>query len=228
MASLASLARGSFGQVDWLITSRQAGDYANTSLKNGFDLNRRNLQNQIGRRLVFPVACHGDSIAQVDESSAENIEKVDGLITQFPNIALAALSADCATVLIYAQDTQTICALHAGWRGMKDRILPKALNQMQQAGENNFKVVVGPAICAECYGVDEARYLEVKQKQPQAAVITDKGFAIDIQKGLISQLQDFKINPEVVSICTFESQECFSFRRDGDAHRMASVIWFNS
>jgi copper oxidase (laccase) domain-containing protein len=111
---------------------------------------------------------------------------------------------------------------------MKNQILTKALTQMQHQGENNFKVVIGPAICAECYQVDEERYLEVKNTQPEAAVITDKGFAIDIQKGLISQLAGFKIDLQVISMCTFESNECFSFRRDKDAQRMASVIWFNS
>jgi YfiH family protein len=228
MAAVASLARGSFGEVNWLVTSRLAGDFASTIGTNGFDSNRKNLKNQIGRRVVFPVACHGDSIAQVDASSGENIEQVDGLMTQNPDIALATLSADCATVLIYAQDTQTICALHAGWRGMKNQILIKALTQMQHQGENNFKVVIGPAICAQCYQVDEERYLEVKNTQPEAAVITDKGFAIDIQKGLISQLAGFKIDLQVISMCTFESNECFSFRRDNDSQRMASVIWFNS
>jgi YfiH family protein len=230
MALLTSLARGSFGEVDWLITSRNDGNFAiNTTdhQTNALD-NRKHLQMAIAKKVIYPVACHSDLVAEVDQDALADIEQVDGLITQNQNIALAVLSADCATVLIYAEDIKVICALHAGWRGMKDQILPKALAQLQNRGARQFKAVIGPTICGACYRVDEERYLEVRKVEPNAASANERGFAIDVRQGLLDQFDRFKISPSVIDICTFESKACFSFRRESVTGRMASVIWFNN
>jgi YfiH family protein len=230
MSSLTSLARGSFGEVDWLITASGAGNFAINVTDNHSNVldNRKNLQMAIAKKVIYPVACHSNLVAEVDEDALENIEQVDGLITQNQDIALAVLSADCATVLIYAEDIKAICALHAGWRGMKDQILPKALAQLQQRGAKQFKAVIGPTICGTCYRVDEDRYLEVKKVEPNAALVNEHGFTIDVRQGLLDQFERSKVSPSVVDVCTFESKSSFSFRRESVTGRMASVVWFNN
>lgn len=230
MSSLTSLARGSFGEANWLITARSDSNFAINTTDNQTNplANRKALQMAIAKKVIYPVACHSDLVAEIDEDAVVDIERVDGLITQNQNIALAVLSADCATVLIYAEDIKAICAIHAGWRGMKDQILPKALAQLQQHGAKQFKAVIGPTICADCYRVDEERYLEVKKVEPNAVSANEDGFAIDVRQGLLDQFDKFKIIPSVVDICTFESKACFSYRRESVTGRMASVIWFNN
>lgn len=239
MGEIKPLSNGTFGDASWLITSRwngvSVGNYYEANLathvgddSNAVLQNRESLASQISKNVVYPVACHGTEFAQVVDKSLEDISEVDALITSEKNIALAILSADCASILIYAEEIQQIAAIHAGWRGMNNAILPKVLSHLINNGAKSFKAVIGPSICANCYRVSRERYLEVQSMVPSAAKITSEGkYCIDIQAGLISQFLQYEITPELVNICTFENPDVYSYRRDGITGRFASAIWFN-
>ena len=130
--------------------------------------------------------------------------------------------------IIYAEDISAICAIHAGYRGVRDKILPGILENLINKGASKFQAVIGPSICADCYPVEVSRYQDVKSVVDSAAVINKHGkHAIDIRRGLISQFSDFGIIPELVDVCTFENPDTFSYRRDIQTGRIASAIWFN-
>jgi polyphenol oxidase len=239
MGEIAALTKGSFGGASWLVTARAGGVSQNHFAQANFSLdvgdaphlvkeNRRTLKAQIGKPITFPIANHGKNLAWVDEKSSKDIANVDGLITSSTNLAIATLSADCATVLLFAPGVKIIAALHAGWKGMSDGILPKTIQELRASGADEIKAVIGPAICGECYSVSEDRYREVKNKVPAACLLNKKNeFAIDVRAGLEWQLLGEKVAFESVSICSFEEKNAFSFRRDQKTGRMASVIWLN-
>lgn len=239
MSEIASLAKGNFGGASWFITARGGGVSAENFAEANFALNvgdnadfvaenRKLLAAQIGKPLIYPIANHSKEIAWVDDQSSENIAEVDGLITSSPHRGLAALSADCATVLLFAPKVKIIAALHAGWKGMSAGILPKTIRELRNSGANEIQALIGPTICGECYSVSEKRYREVEREVPAACFINDKNnFAIRVSSGLADQLLEEKISFEDVSICSFEEPNAYSYRRDQKTGRMASVIWLD-
>lgn len=240
MKPLGILAEGKLGSASWLITNRWSGASEIPYHENNFAINvgddpiavaanRNSLVVQIDRSVIFPVACHSNTSVWVEKADFNNIENTDGLITKNRKIALAVLSADCATVLLNAKDLNLIAALHAGWKGMKDGILPKAISELKKAGTSEISAILGPAICADCYPVSSERFLEVKQSVPAAAVINkNQEYAIDVKAGLIAQLLEAQVEYESIAECSFESSDLYSFRRDERTGRNASVIWLNS
>lgn len=237
MTSLGVLAEGEIGLARWLITSRWGGfsekpfNEANLAINvgdkpNAVEANRKQLASQINKTIIFPIACHSNKSAWVQEKEKNNLNQVDGLITDKHGVALGVLSADCATVLLFAKETSVVAALHAGWKGMKDKILPLAIAELRRNGGNEISAILGPAICANCYPVSQERFLEVKKVEPAAAVINqNKDFAIDVKAGLKSQLNQEGVDFDSIEICSFESEDLFSFRRENQTGRNASLIW---
>lgn len=240
MKPLGVLAEGELGPAKWLITSRWWGESKDPFHENNFAINvgdnalavaanRSYLAKQIGKTVIFPVACHSSTSLWVEKEDLNNIENTDGLITKNHDLALAVLSADCATVLLFAHDLNAIAALHAGWKGMKNGILPKAIIELKNLGASEISAIIGPAICANCYPVSKERFLEVKRAVPAAAVVNShEDYSIDVRAGLISQLSQAKVSYETIDKCSFESQDLYSFRRDEITGRNASVIWLDS
>lgn len=240
MNSLGVLAAGEIGPAKWMITSRWGGvsqdpySEANFAIHVGDDptlvqVNRKKLSSEINKSVIYPVACHSNLSSWIKGNEVIDVPNVDGLITSNRDLGLATLSADCATVLLYAEKINSIASLHAGWRGMKDQILPNAIYELRKAGADKISAVLGPAICADCYQVGKERFLEVEKFQPEAAVINkNQEFAVDVKAGLMSQLQKAEVTFESIDICSFESADLYSYRRDKVTGRNASVIWIES
>lgn len=80
---------------------------------------------------------HGAAIIQVNQPA--RFEGFDALITNIPGIQLAVTIADCTPILIYDPVTQSVAAIHAGWRGTVQEIVTKTLQKMQEAYQSNTK-----------------------------------------------------------------------------------------
>lgn len=115
-------------------------------------------------RLVLPHQVHGTEIFQVKsdflslthEERTERLEGIDAIMTDVPGIAIGVSTADCVPVLLYDIEHHTACAIHAGWRGCVQRIIPKALHAMKGAfgsHPNQMKALVGPCIQRHSYQV---------------------------------------------------------------------------
>jgi polyphenol oxidase len=86
--------------------------------------------------------------------------KADALITQCPQLAIAALAADCVPILIAVRATSYhgpwVGAIHAGWRGVFGGIIARVLTKLAEAyaikAEEVF-AAIGPAIGPESYEV---------------------------------------------------------------------------
>jgi len=94
---------------------------------------------------------HGNHIAVVDAThSGQTIAGVDGLITQVPNLFLTVRTADCLPLFLYDPKRQIIGLVHAGWRGIRQRIHLKAL-KLFNSPPQDILAGLGPSICADCY-----------------------------------------------------------------------------
>jgi YfiH family protein len=81
--------------------------------------------------------------------------EVDGLATTTPNVAVAALAADCAPILLADAEARVVCAVHAGWKGALAGVLDAAITDMIAAGAHAPRIVaaIGPCIGQTSYEV---------------------------------------------------------------------------
>lgn len=85
-------------------------------------------------------------------------EGCDALITNVPGVVLAGFYADCQLILLYDEKHHAIAAIHAGWRGVANRILAKTIERMGEVygtQPKNLVAAVSPSICRRCFETDD-------------------------------------------------------------------------
>jgi hypothetical protein len=171
-------------------------------------------------------AAHGNDVAVVGAGGV--VPQVDGLVTSAPGVALLALAADCATVALVDRGAGLIGAVHSGWRGVVANAVGAVVTRMVVEGAQMHRIeaAIGPAICPACYEVSDQVRQEVAAAAPTAAAYTRRGTpAVDVRAGVREQLRSLGVTQVSTDpTCTFESQELFSFRRDGVTGRHGMMI----
>ena len=156
------------------------------------------------------------------------IVQADALISNEPDRALGVLTADCVPVLLYAEDTGWVGAVHAGRKGALAGIVPKTVAALEGLGASRqaLHVGIGPYIHAQSYEVGEAMYSqlpdEARYRDQDQRFCCDLGALIDAQ---LVQLGIGKAQIQNIKIDTWSSTDWHSYRRDGVlAGRNLSVI----
>ena len=165
---------------------------------------------------------HGDRIALIEEVT-DDAPTADALVTGIPGISLAVMVADCIPLLLKSKEA--VAAVHVGRRGLVNDITRKTLELMRDMGASHIAAIIGPAICGKCYEVSEDVYKEVVASHPFAEARTPQStFALDLPAELRSVLSDEGIPIINKFECTVESDDLFSYRRDGVTGRQAGII----
>jgi YfiH family protein len=81
--------------------------------------------------------------------------EADAIVTRDPDLAVAALAADCAPVLLADAGAGVVAAAHAGWRGALDGVVEATVDAMVAAGARRDRIgaAVGPCISQRAYEV---------------------------------------------------------------------------
>jgi hypothetical protein len=97
---------------------------------------------------------------------------------------------------------------------------------MRLLGARSIGAWVGPHVCGRCYEVPAALRDEVAAMEPSTASTTSWGTpGLDIGAGVVAQLERLGVLVDDVSLCTLESPDLYSYRRDGaQAGRLAGLI----
>ncbi|MEV8070495.1 peptidoglycan editing factor PgeF [Streptomyces sp. NPDC085995] len=183
-------------------------------------------------RVVWMNQVHGDDVAVVDGPwTADPAPPVDGLVTAVRGLALAVLTADCVPVLLADPVAGVVAAAHAGRPGMVKGVVPAAVEAMRSLGAEPARIVArtGPAVCGRCYEVPEAMRAEVAAVEPAAHAETSWGTpALDVGAGVHAQLERLGVHDRERSpVCTRESADHFSYRRDRTTGRLAGYVWLD-
>ena len=132
----------------------------------------------------------------LEDGTPASFPSADGLISQRPKQSVWACSADCTPALIADVLTGQVAAVHAGWRGTAQKILPAAVARLVAQGSqlSNIRVALGPAIDGSVYqvGLDVAAEVGASVVSP----IASKGGLLEEE--VIAQLMAMK-NPPVLS-----------------------------
>ncbi|MGW7265547.1 peptidoglycan editing factor PgeF [Streptomyces sp. NPDC054842] len=183
-------------------------------------------------RVVWMNQVHRADVAVVDEPWGERpVPEVDALVTARRGLALAVLTADCTPVLLADPVAGVAAAAHAGRPGMVAGVVPAAVAAMVELGAEPSRIVArtGPAVCGRCYEVPDAMRAEVAAVEPAAHAETSWGTpAVDVTAGVHAQLERLGVRDREQSpVCTIESDDHFSYRRDRTTGRLAGYVWLD-
>jgi polyphenol oxidase len=183
-------------------------------------------------QVVWMNQVHGADVAVVDGPwGTEPVAEVDAIVTARRGLALAVLTADCVPVLLADPVAGIAAAAHAGRPGMIAGVVPATLRAMTDLGAEPSRIVArtGPAVCGRCYEVPEAMRAEVAAVEPGAYAETSWGTpAVDVAAGVHAQLERLGVRDREQSpVCTRESGDHFSYRRDRITGRLASYVWLD-
>ena len=167
-----------------------------------------------------------------DTLAASQPVEGDAAITDVSGAALGIQTADCVPILIAHESARIIAAVHAGWRGIADRIAEKTVLKIAEAygvPPQELIAAIGPHNAVCCYEVGE----EVVEAINDGSAIVPKAEwgKPHLNQALANrnQLVAAGIPEEQVlssNLCTQCRGDLFySYRREGKrAGRMLSVI----
>ena len=210
--------------------------------------NRYLVQHKLKSDIVWMNQTHSTNIEFVEECTA--LVNADGLVSSNFNIACSVLTADCLPILACTSDAKIIGSVHAGWKGLSSGILENffkcIVHKFLELGDKpqttmNFSIYIwiGPSICKHCYEVGSDVKLNFSQPVFKSSKFFSKKssnkWCCDLKLIAKYKVLEFFKDYENISIkmkvdkrCTYGSKNSFfSFRRDGNTGRMASLITFN-
>lgn len=172
---------------------------------------------------------HGVAVARLDGGPLTG--PADAAVTATRGEACVVMTADCLPVLFCDRAGRHVAAAHAGWRGLAAGVLEATLKAMPVPADE-LLVWFGPAIGPQAYEVGgEVRQAFVAQDPAAANAFKPSGgegkwhcdlYMLARQRLLASGLRRFHGG----DLCTYtDSGRFFSFRRDGECGRMATLIW---
>ncbi|MGA5250356.1 peptidoglycan editing factor PgeF [Streptomyces sp. NRRL F-5527] len=184
-------------------------------------------------RVIWMNQVHGADAVVVDEPWGDRpVPEVDAVVTARRGLALAVLTADCVPVLLADPVAGVVAAAHAGRPGLVAGVVPAAVRAMTGLGADPARIVArtGPAVCGRCYEVPERMRADVAAVEPAAYAETSWGTpAVDVVAGVHAQLERLGVSgAERSPVCTRESDDHFSYRRDRTTGRLASYVWLDA
>jgi len=174
---------------------------------------------------------HGDKVVEYITSPDEHVSiKADACFTKKKQTICTVLTADCLPVLMADKQATVVAAVHCGWKGLYSEILKKTIQKLN-VNPQNLQCWLGPCISYKPYrvGVDFRENFVSKDKEYAHSFYQNKkdGWHADLKKIAVYQLQSLGIKEIAQSpYCTHDNKHLFySYRRDGETGRMASMIW---
>ncbi len=243
---------GAAGRVRMAFTDRHGGyghgafGSFNLALHVGDDpsivtANRSLLGQALGiDRISFVDQVHGTAVHEVTADAVSSLvpagasltapATADAQVSDIVDVGLAILVADCTPVLLADPDAGVVGAVHAGRRGMVDGVIAATVERMRARGAQDIRAAIGPSIGPRRYEVPQEMRDEVSTVEPVTASVTRAGTpALDVAAGVAEQLVREGVSIRDWSpLCTYESPELFSYRRDGTTGRFAGVVWLSS
>jgi YfiH family protein len=157
-----------------------------------------------------------------------DLQQADASFTNESGLVCAVMTADCLPLLVCSTDGAQVAAIHAGWRGLLAGVISNTVNAMQQ---QNLLVWLGPAIGPDCFEVGpEVRDAFLKKSAEFNNAFKEQSndkWLADIYQLARIELGALGIaNVYGGTNCTFtEHERLYSYRRDTQTGRMATLIW---
>lgn len=183
---------------------------------------------------------HGTHVITAKVAGQTNVEKVpsaDACYTQESSLACAVMTADCLPVVFCDVKGSEIAVAHAGWKGLVSGIIESTLAKFKAPAED-ILVWFGPAISQENFEVGlEVREAFLDRASSNTLDETRQAFTLNLQRNRhyfanLVQLARIRLESNGIEkifggeMCCFnESEKFFSYRRNKQTGRMATIIY---
>jgi len=156
--------------------------------------------------------------------------RADAAWTDQAQVPCAVLTADCLPILLWDRSGSAVAAVHAGWRGLAAGIIQQTMASLPAAGQN-FIAFIGPAISQAAFEVgpevravftsqisDANRYFKTGRSALHFhADLAALAEAILYQCGIAKVIQSH--------LCTVHDARFYSYRKNPESGRLATLIW---
>jgi len=179
---------------------------------------------------------HGTAVADADRAACqtqacpESSRRADACIARRHGSVCVVMTADCLPVLLCDGQGTVVAAVHAGWKGLAAGVIEATVQTMEVAPQN-LMAWLGPAISQQAFEVGEdvrAAFVDADQAAAAAFIPGSSGkYFADIYalaRLRLNALGITKIYGGDRCTCR-ESDQFFSYRRDGVTGRMGTFIW---
>ncbi|HTE42994.1 MAG TPA: peptidoglycan editing factor PgeF, partial [Steroidobacteraceae bacterium] len=171
---------------------------------------------------------HSDSVVEASLSSSP--PRADASVAREAGTVCVVLTADCLPVLFASKNGDRVAAAHAGWRGLAAGILDNTVGSLGLPG-HELIAWLGPAIGQDSFEVgDDVRiaFLGRDSAASSAFVPNARGrWQCDLYalaRRNLAQLGVTDVHGGGYCTAT-DADRFFSYRRDGQCGRMATLIW---
>lgn len=222
-----------FGASTGVFAGLNLGDHVGDE-PDAVSANRQALQQALGltQAPLWLSQVHGTRVLNADtELHSDNI--ADASVTCQHGLASVVMTADCLPVLFCNQQGTQVAAAHAGWRGLCDGVLEATVACFDQP--HDVLCWLGPAIGPSAFEVGSEVRAAFIAKDPQAAAAFvpsthDGKWLADIFLLARQRLRAVGVNKIYGGgVCTVSDPTRFySYRRDGQTGRLASLVWLTN
>lgn len=170
---------------------------------------------------------HSAEIISIDNTLGDR--EADASFTTKQHQVCTVMTADCVPILFCKKDGTKVAAIHAGWKGICGGIIENSINAFSEP--ETILAWIGPCISSEHYEVGNNVYESclnhsnlVKSAFEQTNV---KHWHADLVKIVRILLENRGVGAIYeCNLCTYKMDDLFfSYRRDGNTGRTASMIW---
>ena len=171
---------------------------------------------------------HGTDVHAATPDSVRRVPVADGAWTADRKLVLAVLTADCLPIVLADRSCTHIAVVHGGWRGLVSGVLASACRQLPVPPQIAW---LGPAIGPVAYEVGEDVRTAVQSLPVAAEGALREGrlpgrWQLDLFT-LATVLLEARGVTEIYSerSCTVSNDAFYSYRREGQTGRMATLVW---
>jgi YfiH family protein len=162
----------------------------------------------------------------VEASNNLILPKADASFSIQKNVVCIVMTADCLPVLLCSKDGEKIAAVHAGWRGLENGIISKTVEALKTT---DLIVWLGAAIGANCFEVgDDVRNAFLKKSADYSIAFKQNGSQWLANIYELARIELAHLGITAVfggEFCTVSDSRFYSYRREKQTGRMATLIW---
>lgn len=191
--------------------------------------NRRAVSALLPADPVWLQQVHGTTAIELPAMAGST---ADAAWTRQPGQVCVIMTADCLPILLCDRAGTAVAAIHAGWRGLCDGVIEATVAAMA-ASPQDLLAWLGPAITQPAFEVGpEVRAAFIGHDAGAAAAfVPGRGDRWQADLYLLARRRLEQLGVVHLfgaSDCTYlQEARYFSYRRDGQSGRMATLIWID-
>ena len=207
-------------------TSMNLGEHCGDDPAN-VSRNRQLLARELPSTAQWLRQVHGTAVARHPGQPGSEPE-ADALVAFAPGQVCAVLTADCLPVAFCDRAGSRVAVAHAGWRGLANGVLQATVAALD-CDPRELLAWLGPAIGPSVYAVGPDVAAAFPDEFEQGFTPRGGRWLLDLYT--VARLKLAGAGVTSVSggdLCTYSDPERFySYRRDGQTGRMATLVWID-